>query len=116
MELLRGLIMCVAVSIAVMASGVRVTEKLDPNLKARVEAGSGAEAGDVVEVLIGLDRSASDGELAALKAAGLTVRSVIGDVLTGTVPVAAVAAVAAHPRVVKIEASGSLQPERPPTD
>lgn len=101
-----------------------MTEKLDPSLKARVEAlavgagaaGGGIEAADIVEVLIGLDGPASDAELAALKASGLTVRSVIGDVLTGTIAAGAVAGVAAHPKVVKIEASGALQMERPPTD
>lgn len=105
-----------------------MTEKLDPNLKARVEAlavGAGAaggresasiDAADMVEVLVGLDGPASDAELAALKASGLSVRSVLGDVLTGTIPAGRVAGVAAHPKVVKIEASGGLQMERPPTD
>lgn len=99
--------------------GDQVTEKLDPDLKARIEAlgaGGGIEAADTIEVLIGLDRPASDADLAGLKAAGLTVRSVIGDVLTGTIPAGQVASVAANARVVKIEASRALQQERPPTD
>lgn len=98
-----------------------MTEKLDPRLKAQVEAHAarapgGIEAADVVEVLVGLDGPASDSDLAALKASGLSVRSVIGDVLTGTIPAEKVAAVAAHPRIVKIESSGDLQLERPPTE
>lgn len=95
-------------------------EKLDPNLRAKVEAHAastgGIESADIIEVLIGLDRPASDADLEMLKTTGLSVRSVLGDVLTGTIPTGKVAAVAAHPRVVKIEASGAMQMERPPTD
>jgi len=96
-----------------------LSTKLDPSLAMIVEL---AQAGDptvsmdnaeaaVVSVMVALSRPASGADLARLTSAGLTVRSEIGDILTGTIPVDRLEAVAADPNVVAIEGSRPMAPE-----
>jgi hypothetical protein len=92
-----------------------MSSKLDPALRALLDDAP-RDADREVVLLLGLARPADDATLAELGARGLRLRSTIGDVLTGTAPLGKVLAIAEHPAVVKIEASGPLQPEssRPP--
>jgi len=93
-----------------------MSDKLDPNLRALLEsAGATAAASaqqEPVPVIVGLSAPASPMEIDALRERGLNVRSVIGDVLTGTVPLAKISRVADHGLVTKIEASTPLYPEK----
>ena len=89
------------------------SKKLDPSLRAMVElAGDAAAEGDKpVQVIIGLSAPASAAQIDGLKQKGLRVRSVIGDVLTGTAPLTKIEAIAEDKLVAKIEASGPLYKE-----
>lgn len=87
--------------------------KLDPTLAAMLDDPA-AEADREVVVMVGLATAASDETLAELRARGLVVRSVIGDVLTGATTLGRIRAVADHPAIVKMEASTPLHPERGP--
>jgi len=86
-----------------------MTQKLDPNLQAIVE--SAAASAGTVQVIVGLRAPASEGQLKALRDSGLQVRSVIGDVLTGSAKVERIPEIAEHGMVTKIEASSPLFPE-----
>jgi hypothetical protein len=88
-----------------------VTEKIDPHLRALLESSRGAESQRTVQVIVALSLPASDDDLHALRTRGLQVRSVIGDVLTGSASLSNVTRIAQHPSVVKIEASTPLYPE-----
>lgn len=85
-----------------------MSQKLDPNLRAIVESADAGEPGTSVQVVVGLSAPASQTELDALRRSGLQVRSVIGDVLTGTAEVAKIPGIAEHSLVTKIEASAPL--------
>jgi hypothetical protein len=52
--------------------------------------------------------------LQELRDRGLTLRSVIGDVLTGSAPLSRMGAIAQQPEVVRIEVGGVLLPETLP--
>lgn len=86
--------------------------KLDPVLAAMLDDPL-HEADREVVVMVGLAAAATDAVLAELRGRGLTIRSTIGDVLTGTATLGRVAAIAAHPAIVRIEAATPLQPEAP---
>ena len=88
-----------------------MTQKLDPSLQAIVEGAAGATPADIVQVIVGLKAPASEGQLEALRDSGLQVRSVIGDVLTGSAKVERIRDIAQHGVVTKIEASSPLYPE-----
>jgi hypothetical protein len=90
-----------------------MSTKLDPTLAAMLDDPQ-AEADREVVVMIGLAGDATDATLAELRARGLAVRSVIGDVLTATATLGRIGEIAAHPAIVKIEASTPLYPETPP--
>lgn len=87
--------------------------KLDPILAAMLDDPA-VESDREVVVMVGLGGSATDETVAELRARGLTVRSVIGDVLTGTASLGRMGEIAAHPAIVKIEAATPLHPERAP--
>lgn len=83
-----------------------MTEKLDPNLREIVEKGMKTpQSGASVQVIVGLSEPASGPQLDALRDSGLQVRSVIGDVLTGTAQVVNIPGIAEHRLVTTIEAS-----------
>jgi hypothetical protein len=88
-----------------------MTEKLDPHLRAIVESVTDSRSTESVEVIVGLSATASEPELDALRHRGLNVRSVIGDVLTGTAEVNRIADIADDKLVTTIEASAPLFPE-----
>ena len=90
-----------------------MSDKLDPAL-AELLADPQIDADRFVAVLIGLRAPASDAVLQELRDRGLTLRSVIGDVLTGAAPLSRMDAIAAQPEVVRIEVGGALLPETPP--
>jgi hypothetical protein len=64
-----------------------------------------------VDVIVGLSGPASEPQLEALRDSGLKVRSVMGDVLTGTAQVDKIPGIAEHKLVTTIEASSPLFPE-----
>jgi len=90
-----------------------MSTKLDPALAAMLDDPQ-AEADREVVVMVGLAQQATEQTLAELKARGISVRSVLGDVLTATAMLGRIGEIAAHPAIVKIEASTPLHPETPP--
>lgn len=88
-----------------------MSEKLDPHLRAVVESVTDPKSTESVEVIIGLSATASEPELDALRDRGLKVRSVIGDVLTGTAEINRIPDIADDKLVTTIEASSPLFPE-----
>lgn len=96
-----------------------MNDKLDPVLDERVEraastlASRGAER---VDVIVALRREADDDTIADLAERGFAVRAVVGDILTGSVDLADVTAVAGSDDVVKIDAGGLLSPEPADSD
>ena len=74
------------------------------------------EAADLepeVSVLLRGRANFTDSELAALRADGAEVRTVAGDVLTATMPAAAISNVARHEFVVAMQLSQPLHPDAP---
>ena len=88
-----------------------MTQKLDPNLRALVEGVKTPQSQASVDVIVGLSGPASEPQLEALRDSGLQVRSVMGDVLTGTAAVEKIPDIAEHKLVTTIEASSPLFPE-----
>ena len=92
--------------------------KLDPQLAQIAEESAAAEgqfgmaAPETVTVMVALLTAPDAAALQRLAAAGLTVRSAVGDVVTGTIPANRLAAVAAQPDVVAIEGSRPMAPEQ----
>jgi hypothetical protein len=86
-------------------------EKLDPSLQAMVESPAPLQPDATVQVIVGLARPASQHQLEALQNSGLQVRSVIGDVLTGSAKIDKIKGIAENDLVTKIEASAPLFPE-----
>jgi hypothetical protein len=90
-----------------------VSDKLDPQLLALVEQ---SEAGQldsqsVVDVLVGLDAPLDPARSRDLTARGLTIRSEIGTVLTGSIQLQDVARLAASEHVIRVDASTPLYRE-----
>jgi len=86
--------------------------KLGPQLLERLELRtelSGAE--EEVVVLIGLNTTATPELLDDLQSRGLSVRSTVGDVLTGTVPLDRLQELSEHENILKIDASSPVFPE-----
>jgi hypothetical protein len=90
-----------------------MSDKLDPAL-AELLADPQIDIDRTIAVLIGLRAPASDVVLQELRDRGLTLRSVIGDVLTGSAPLSRMGAIAQQPEVVRIEVGGVLLPETLP--
>lgn len=88
-----------------------MAEKLDPSLQAMVESARTLEADATVQVIVGLARPASQLQLEALRTSGLQVRSVIGDVLTGSAKIDKIRDIAENDLVTSIEASAPQFPE-----
>lgn len=90
-----------------------MTEKLDPRLLDLVErTPPGATEQDAsLTVLLALDAVPDDAIRNDLENLGLSLRSIAGDVLTGTVRLGDVRRLAASPHVITIELSGALYPE-----
>jgi hypothetical protein len=96
-----------------------MNDKLDPALEERLERAApalGDSGADRVDVIVALRRPADEATLADLANRGLSVRAVVGDILTGSVDLTAVADVAASDDVVKIDGGGSLAPEQDADD
>ncbi len=90
-----------------------MTQKLDPRLLELIEnaAQDARDLETTLVILLGLDTNLDPDTRHDLEARGLSVRSVIGDVLTGTVRLQDVPQLAASPRVRSIELSSALYPE-----
>lgn len=87
--------------------------KLDPQLADLVERteSSRGDAAAMVDVLVGLATPLDAAIRADLVARGLRMRSEIGTVLTGSVPLRDVRRLAQSPHVLKLEASTPLYRE-----
>jgi hypothetical protein len=85
-----------------------MTEKLDPALLAMAEEAASDGSRREVVVLVGLRAPAEPEQIAQMEALGLTPRSTLGDILTGKIAIENLNRLAAHPLVVKVEASGPL--------
>jgi hypothetical protein len=89
--------------------------KLDPALQQLADDVRSQEPGygtpHQVSVLVALSSPPDADDTARLEAAGLKVRSRVGDVLTGSIVADRLEAVAADPKVVAIEGSRRLDPE-----
>lgn len=91
--------------------------KLDPGLAQLLEVQQSDPNNTlVVDVLLSLSGPAGDAELRSLADAGLLVNSVIGEIVTGSIPITKLLAVAELESVIKIEGGGELSPELLPTD
>ena len=87
--------------------------KLDPNLLEsldQLESGL-SEADREVQVIIGLGSAADASVEADLERRGLTLRSRVGNVLTGSIALGNVRRLAEADCIVKIEMSAPLYPE-----
>jgi hypothetical protein len=110
----RAVVFCGSALLVAAARSSSMPTKLDPVLAALLDDPQ-VEADREVVVMVGLAGPASEPTLAELRARGLTVRSVIGDVLTGSASLRRIGEIAAHPAIVKMEAAAPLYPEtRPP--
>lgn len=92
-----------------------MSDVLDPRLLEMVErlATGVADGATPVEVMVGLAAALDDPQRRELAARGLSIRSEIGDVLTGVIKLEDVGALAALPGVRRIEASSPVYPEAP---
>lgn len=90
---------------------------LDPQLLQLVEQAqeSNPSVWRPVEVMVGLRSAATDAQISQLKASGMTMRSQVGDVLTGIVKIGDVRVLAALPFVLKIELSSPVFGEAAPS-
>jgi hypothetical protein len=88
-----------------------MADKLDPTLRRLLDSSDEGERVRRVDVIVAVSSPPSEADLQTLRDCGLAVRSVIGDVLTGSAPLSAVPRIAAHEAIVKIEASTPLYPE-----
>jgi hypothetical protein len=87
-----------------------MTEKFDPRLLDLVEriAQGASEQDATLTVLLALDAVPDDAVRNDLENRGLTLRSIAGDVLTGTVRLGDVSRLAASPHVITVELSSAL--------
>lgn len=91
--------------------------KLDPSLLEMVEVQRASpSATDQIDIILSLDSPADEVELEALAALGMVVNSVIGEIITGSVPVKQLEKLITLESVIKVEGSGQLSPETLPTD
>jgi hypothetical protein len=88
-----------------------VVDKIDPMLRRLLESPVERGSAPTVDVIVAVSSPPSEADLQALRDRGLAVRSVIGDVLTGSAPLSAVPRIAEHEAIVRIEASTPLYPE-----
>jgi hypothetical protein len=85
--------------------------KLDPVLLELSEHASGEEGERRVEVIVALALAADDAVVSMLHRAGLETRSIIGDIVTGTVRAGNLAKLSRLSNVIKIESSRPMQLE-----
>lgn len=98
---------------AALANGADpMAQKLDPELLALTENQPEAiEAEETIDVLVGLSHALTDVDEAALKAAGLSIRSRIGDVLTGSIAIGDLRALSDVETVLRVDSSRPMAPE-----
>jgi hypothetical protein len=91
------------------------TDKLDaPSRHLLSKMGDpAAELEPEVSVLLRGRGSFDEAQLAELRADGAEIRTVAGDVLSATVPTAAIADLARHEFIVAVQLSSALHPEAP---
>jgi hypothetical protein len=90
-----------------------VREKLDPRLLELIEQADAGlvEPSTTVDVLVGLDVPIDASIRSELASRGLSLRSAIGTVLTGSIRVVDAERLAASERIVKLESSAPLYRE-----
>jgi hypothetical protein len=86
-------------------------EKLDPMLRDLVERADVRPA--AVDVLVALDAPLDSRSRRDLAERGLTVRSDVGTIVTGSIELGDVGRLAESEQVVKVEAAAPLFPENP---
>ena len=86
--------------------GAEALQKADSSLRTLVAA----YPDSLVSVLVRTSRVVSQADRAALEQAGLSVRSVLGDVVTGDLRARHTARAAALSFVIKLEAAREMQP------
>jgi hypothetical protein len=96
----------------IVTSGADKLDAPSRHLLAQLEA-SGAEGDQAVGVLLGGRGGFVPSQLDALRADGVQVETVAGDVLGATVPLAKLPAVARHDFVVSVQLSLPLRPDAP---
>jgi hypothetical protein len=90
--------------------------KLDPVLSELVERAArslAAGPAELVTVLVSLREACDERVREELETAGLTVRSVVGDIVTGVVAVDDLVRLALVPAVLTIEGGRPMEPEQP---
>jgi hypothetical protein len=88
-----------------------MTEKLDPQLLLMTETDPLSD--NELRVMIGLTAEPDAKDIAQLERAGLTIGSIIGNILTASVCVRDLRAVADCPLVERVEGGAPLMPEGP---
>lgn len=95
------------------AYGQSDVTKFDPALLEKVESSSASEQDEVLDIMVALARPADEHELEQLRKAGLELRSIIGDILTGSIKLGRLSKLADSALVIQIEASRPLYPDYP---
>lgn len=85
--------------------------KLDPELLELSEQASGEQGERRVEVIVALALAANDAAIGRLRRAGFETRSIIGDIVTGTVSAGNLTKLSRLSNVIKIESSRPMQLE-----
>jgi hypothetical protein len=112
-----ALVLLLSASVLQASEDAPMAKKLDPELLALTEAGPAALATQgPIQVMVGLSHPPTAADETALKAAGLAIRSRVGDVLTGTIAPGALESLARVEAVIRVEASRPMAPEGPPTE
>jgi hypothetical protein len=94
-----------------------MSNKLDPALDRLVEesrrGGVDEASTRAVPVMVALDHGLTPEDEARLRGCGLELRSVIGDIITGSIAIGSLLALAADPSVVAVEGGRPLEAEVP---
>jgi hypothetical protein len=87
--------------------------KLDPVLLELIEHTSEVEQDRRVDVIVALTTAAGDAVVKRLNRAGLETRSLIGDIVTGSIRAKNLSKLSRLTDVIKIESSQPMFPEEP---
>ena len=85
-----------------------MNDKLDPTLRSIADNPPSLEASRELQVIVALSGEADDETIKLLKSCGMSTRSVIGSIVTGSISVENLTNLAGCESVVKVEGSGPL--------
>ena len=88
---------------AVRGEGTTMSDKLDPILASLFETATSDERGHAIMIVVAVRRPADGDMLRALAARGFTSRLVVGTMLTGTVEIGKIQALADYAEIVRLE-------------